>query len=390
VAAQQFLNANDSLVAMTEYNWMTYLPSNRICSALATTLAANKYINQVFGLSIASYRRDDFTTKELPALSIYEPTDAGKSRFFPLNGSIIFDIYLPIRITRQETERIFNTLGQAVVLIFQQPSFFYNLGQNMIPLPPTTSQIYNDVLTYKQEHGCPLVNIGDNYEITQPVKASIGTDQGIADAWKQQIRFTYQTDLSNFYAMLEGFGISFDYDPNTIVFEPLDDFAVTITPESAIVPISESLTAYIVTTAEGYSDNGLLVIPEGITYQGILLGNNSVEFRVPLALSPPVYGKVSYYYVNVVTSRYLSTGVLMIASPATTGYGAVLIGDNGYVYNVTYDGTVFYPQRVYISAVTASSVYPVNGTLLSKAYATVGNAQILFGIDGNIYTIIVP
>ncbi len=245
MAGQQVSNSDFALIAMTEFNWMTYLPSNRICSAFADALSANKYILQVFGSSIVSYRRDDFTSRELPALSIYEPTDGTRSRFFPLNGTIIFDIYLPIKITRQDTERVFNTIGQAIALTIQQPIFFYRVGQNLIPTPDPSSPIYNDVIKYKLKHGSPLVNFAQEYEITQPIKANISGDTNIGDVWKQQIKFTYQTDLSNFYAMLEDFGINFDYDPNAVVYPYLDDFAVSVTPEHYVAPTPTTLNDVI-------------------------------------------------------------------------------------------------------------------------------------------------
>ncbi len=239
MAGQQINSSDVALIAMSEYNWMTYLPSNRIAMAVAQAFSNNKYIKQVFGNSIVSYRRDDFTSRELPALSIYEPSEGGRSRYFPLNGQLIFDIYLPIKIARSETERVFNTLGQALILTMQQYDFFYQVGQSLVPTPDPSSQIYNDVVRYKQAHGSPLVNFGQTYDVAQPIKAGISIDKQIGDVWKQQIKTSYQTDLSNFYAMLESFGINFGYDANLVVYPILADFAVDVTPESIFVPITD-------------------------------------------------------------------------------------------------------------------------------------------------------
>ena len=221
-----------ALDAMDDFNWIKYLPSNRICLAFTNSFKNNKYLRQVFGDSIVSYRRDDFTTRELPALSIYEPSSGGRSRFFHLSGNIVLDIYLPITLAREQTDRVFNTLGQAIVLLMQQPTFFYQVSQFLVPLPNPTSPIYEDVKRYKETMGSPVVNLGAEYSISQPNRSNIGGLNGIGDVWKQQIRTNYQVDISNFYAMLEEFGIDFGYDPNEIIYPILENFSVDVQPQS--------------------------------------------------------------------------------------------------------------------------------------------------------------
>lgn len=236
---EQITSTDDALLAMTEYDWITYLPSNRICQALVEAFSSNKYMKQIFGNSIVPYRRDDFPSRELPGMSIYEIVDSGKSRYYPLVGQLVFDVYYPIMNVRQDTERVFNTLGQTIILIMQQQQFFYLLGQYLVPTPPTSSQIYQDVVNYKTKYGSSLVNFGQNYEITQPVKAGFGTNEKIGDVWKQQIKTSYEADLSNYYAMLEEFGINFGYDPNQIIYPRWEDFAVTVTLESSLPTTNE-------------------------------------------------------------------------------------------------------------------------------------------------------
>lgn len=211
-------NSQDTLLDMYEDRWITYLTSNRMLDGTAHALLQNKYMRMAFGESIATYRRDDFTSDQLPAVSIYEPEDIVTSRFFPYTGKIYFDIYLPLRLERKGTSAVFNTLGKEFKNVIQSQPFWFDLIDYLVPLPATSSSIYEEVKRYKERHGSPLVNFAQNCQIINPNKAKIDY---IGDVWKLQIIADYQFDMSNYYAMLEDFGINADVDPNKIVYEIL-------------------------------------------------------------------------------------------------------------------------------------------------------------------------
>lgn len=234
MSSYQVREKSDLLSLLIEYNWIRYLPSNRICSSVVSALKLNNYVYQAFGESMADYRRDDFNVSQLPALSVYEPMEGSRSRFFPENPQLIFDVYFPISVARNATEKVFNTISQLLRLTMQQPEFFYNLGQFMVPLPNPSDPTYNNVVTYKAAHGCCLTNFGQNWDVSSPVKNNIAGSDGVADAWKMQLKTTYQPDLANFYAMIESFGINFGWDANEIVYPPLDDFSLDVQLESAL------------------------------------------------------------------------------------------------------------------------------------------------------------
>ena len=154
------------------------------------------------------------------------------------------------------------------------------------------------------------------------------------------------------------------------------------------LPINESsIVGYMVTTIQGYPANGTLVIPIG-SFSGILLATNGLSYIVPLnpLYTPPTQG-LAFAYVNSITDVYPSTGMLVIANDAVSGTSGLLIGDNGYSYIITFDNSIFTSIATSVTKVTASNIYPVSGVLLSKQNAQTGNAQILFGDDGNIYTL---
>lgn len=228
-------NNNDgsqTLLAMAEYDWITYLTSNRMPEAIKYALLANPYILQIFGDkdSISTYRRDDSTVQSLPSISIYEDIQDTPSRFYSDKGQIRFDIFLPIRLSREDNAAVIKTIGQAFKNILQSPHFWGNLNDKLVPLPELISPIYNDVVNYKEKYGSPLVEFAKNCKFISPLKPSL-TD--IGDAWRLDLITDYYFDMSNYYAMLEDFGIEGKVDPNKIVYQILRDFSVDVQPISS-------------------------------------------------------------------------------------------------------------------------------------------------------------
>ena len=225
-------NNNDSsqaLLAMAEYNWITYLGSNRMPLAIKTALLSNSYILQAFGneKSIAIAKRDDFTITSLPALSIYEPEEDTPSRFYSDKGTIVFNIFLPVRLEREDSAVVLKTFTQAFKNIIQSPGIWRNLNDALVPLPPNTTANYADVVRYKERDGSPLVEFAKQVKATSPLKYSL---ENIGDCWKLELTTYYYYDMLNHYAMLEEFGIAGNIDPNRIVYEILQDFSVDVKP----------------------------------------------------------------------------------------------------------------------------------------------------------------
>lgn len=222
-------DGNQTLLGMAEYDWITYLGSNRMPLAIKNALLANNYILQAFGNehSISISKRDDFTIESLPALSIYETEQKTPSRFYSDKGTIHFDIFLPVRLEREDSAVIFKTLSQAFKNILQSPHFWGNLNDELVPLPPVISPIYNDVGLYKERFGSPLVEFAKECSIIPPLKYHL-TD--IGDCWKLELITDYYYDMSNHYAMLEDFGIEGKIDPNKIVYDILQYFSVDVKP----------------------------------------------------------------------------------------------------------------------------------------------------------------
>jgi hypothetical protein len=150
--------------------------------------------------------------------------------FYSDKGQIRFDIFLPIRLNREDNAVVIKTIGQAFKNILQSPHFRGNLEDKLVPLPEPISPIYNDVVRYKDKFSSPLVEFAKNCRIISPLKSSL-TD--IGDAWRLELITNYYYDMSNHYAMLEDFGIEGKVDPNKIVYDILRDFSVDVQPISS-------------------------------------------------------------------------------------------------------------------------------------------------------------
>lgn len=222
-------NSDDALLSMADNTWITYLCVNRICPAIRAAFLSNQYMYQIFGNeeSITEYKRDDFTITSLPAMSIYLSESKRPSRYYSERGEIGIDMFLPIRLDRQDTTTVLITLTSAIENILQSQPFWTELNNAMVPLPELNSPIYNDVMKYKNQHGSPLVEFGKEIEALYPVKYNLGA---IGDAWKIQLKTSYYFDMSNFYAMLESFGIQAQTDPNKIVYDILQNFSINAKP----------------------------------------------------------------------------------------------------------------------------------------------------------------
>lgn len=218
---------NDSsaaLLSMADFTWITYLGTNRICPAIKQALLANPYILQAFGneASITSYKRDDFTITSLPAMVIYEPSAKTSSRFYSDVGQICIDIFLPIRLDREDSTSVLVTLGHAFKNILQSIPFWTILNDAMVPLPNPNADNYDDIVRYKEEFGSPLVEFGKQIDIVFPTRYKLSE---IGDAWKLEIRTNYQFDMSNYYDMLQRIGVEGQVDPNKIIYNLFQYFS---------------------------------------------------------------------------------------------------------------------------------------------------------------------
>ena len=161
-----------------------------------------------------------------------------------------------------------------------------------------------------------------------------------------------------------------------------------------IIPqsLSRSLVAYRVLISQGYVADGILVIPDNCGTDGILLHHEGIAYNQPI-LGSPVRIDLSFKNVNITNEVYPTTGMLVLSSPAYPEDTAILVGDDGKLYCITYDGTLFEEITPVVEYVLKSELYLSNGILLYKSGAVAGNAGLLFGIinsGGKVFGIELP
>lgn len=230
------LNKTETLQAMKKNSFITYLPSSLICQAVKYAIQQNKYLNQVFGEAVADYRRDDFMIKQLPALGISRQQDETPSRYYPFEGYLTFDIFLPISIARSSTSAIFNQIAETFIICLQQPNFFVEVNRGLVPLPDREINpvLYEEVKNYRDTKGGSLSDAFKEFKVKFPNKSDL---QDIGDCWHMQLITKYKCDMLNYYAMLEEFGLNFSNDPNQILYQLLVDFTTWTDLEEEFTPI---------------------------------------------------------------------------------------------------------------------------------------------------------
>jgi hypothetical protein len=215
-------NSDDDLQEIERGTWIRSLPGASLCECMRDVIIENKYLFKLFNNSVNDYKRDDYTARELPGMSIYQKFPV-MPRFGRITADVYLDIYLPIKIARTNTMTVFNGVYQAVVLMLQQPNFFSKLVLKMCPLPEVVAQNYEDTLNYQQGNGHMLVQFAEKCSGELPTVINL---KDVGDTWKMTIRCPYAIEMMNYYEMLEDIGISADVDVNLIIYNELSTFTV--------------------------------------------------------------------------------------------------------------------------------------------------------------------
>jgi hypothetical protein len=102
-------------------------PGEFLVREIAKELAANEDFKTVFGDSIYSYRRMDFSIRELPGIRIYNETGTKDFESWFVEGTVKVDIIFPGDIRREETQQFQDSVSAAVLQQFRRPAFFTTL-----------------------------------------------------------------------------------------------------------------------------------------------------------------------------------------------------------------------------------------------------------------------
>lgn len=142
------------------------------------------------------------------------------------------------------------------------------------------------------------------------------------------------------------------------------------------LPLQQPLEIYSVLASNGYPVNGTLIKSE---FNGCILFGNDNKIYYPKFSNYTTTGQLAFLDVNIINKIYPSTGLLILNNNLTINSISLLLGDNGNVYIVQYDGTVFQNANYKLTPTNT----PATGYILTKLNAQPGNANVLF--SDNIY-----
>lgn len=154
------------------------------------------------------------------------------------------------------------------------------------------------------------------------------------------------------------------------------------------------LSARIASTAGGGIDNGIIIYSSNrIPGRGQILisqtpATNYVTVETNIGKDFQGYGLLGTAAVST-GGGYPDNGILLYDKTSGAGTSALLIGDAGLCYDVTYLGAITSnPSVIHASEVTAGfDSTPTGGLLICSSTATVGYGAILLGNDGLAYRI---
>ncbi len=144
-------------------------PGDRLASSLVDTLKKQRVFRLIFGESIVSYKRMDFSARELPALRIYNDTGRTDSDTWYLNGDLKLDVIFPANLRRAQAQQFPDLVVSTILAMFRSDK----LLASMRLLVPGLNEL-GKVFSYDKSLGfierdkediCPLSQVTANFRI---------------------------------------------------------------------------------------------------------------------------------------------------------------------------------------------------------------------------------
>lgn len=161
-----------------------------------------------------------------------------------------------------------------------------------------------------------------------------------------------------------------------------------------------SLSAYIVSSADGYISSGVLIVrTDAIPGEGcLLLGDDGNLYNLEnpiLTPNQPYYKNLNFYNVTTLMnpSLYPEDGLLITKSTPVDGYAGLLLGTSGATYSfpiivssLPSTTASLNLQDIVISGTSPSIGGSASGTRFTPDPSTIGNSSLILGVDGNTYS----
>lgn len=107
-------------------------PAEFLARRVKEEIAKVSQFDQIFSSSIDSYKRMDYSMRELPALRVYENGYTKQFDSWFIEGELFLDVIFPANFRREQTQDIPDTISSALLQQFRRPTFF-NILHTKVP-----------------------------------------------------------------------------------------------------------------------------------------------------------------------------------------------------------------------------------------------------------------
>lgn len=142
-------------------------PAEFLSKWVALELCKEEAFTRIFGSYIDAYPRNDYPTRALPALRLYDKGYRKEFDSWFITGTLYIDIIIPANIRRYETQEVPDVLSAALLQQFRRPTFFKSLCELIPGLNELgkTFEVDKDLAFVWEKEQVPLTQIKANFRI---------------------------------------------------------------------------------------------------------------------------------------------------------------------------------------------------------------------------------
>ena len=343
------------------------ITSSSICIGVADWIAQNTYFKNVLKVDkkafsfVDYYMRKDIPEAEVTSISVFLSGDSTTiSEPQKESGYITVQVSFPTGPQRESRAKlIYKTINMIRAQFLNNPNDLWSfVADTYVPglLFLTTSN--------KIDYNNLNNQITNNYNVIT-----------------LNLTMFYKLDLYLNQKWFWDKGYSW-YSPDTKIYNEITNVDINLPVVTAFGTI---LKGYYANPNVGYISTGLLLTVDNFIGKTVLLGRNGSVYTDTFKNTKPSGFSTLYVDHPVPESGYESPGLLILSSLYILGSAAILLGDNGVVYEVKYDGENYTNYNIDSALVSSVNGYDSDGVLIFKKSASRGSAALLFGNDNNLY-----
>jgi hypothetical protein len=142
-------------------------PAEFLAKRVKEEIAKVSQFNKIFDTSLDSYKRMDYSMRELPALRIYDNGYNKQYDSWFIEGEVFMDVIFPASLRREETQDIPDTISSALLQQFRRTTFFNIMSQKVPGLNELgkTFSVNKEMGFEFEDSWVPLTQIKVNFKI---------------------------------------------------------------------------------------------------------------------------------------------------------------------------------------------------------------------------------